>query len=432
MGPVTVELTVDQQPEARPVHASSRSCRRPAAASAPAALVLPSGERHRRSATSRHHDRPPARMRRSPLNDPTSAAATPRSGPAAPASSLVDLGSTNGTKVNGMRIEGEHLLHDGDIISVGATHIRFEASAEGVARRPHARPRSSASSSSCLLVAAVPLLRPRAVGGVERGPRATAPADGPPPARRDRRPRRPSVRRADAPAAQAPRRRRRRRASAAMSAGSSSSSRRRRKGTAFALGDEITIGRAAGCTISLPDDTLRVAAPRPRLQRTTGQVYVEDLGSTNGTYLNGNRARRADGASQGRPAAGRQHRPGGRMTVAALMATLRWGAATDTGPSATANEDSVRRGAACSPSPTAWAATTPARSPARSRSRADASASASTRTLTDVATIVDAVRDGQRDDPRAPQRTTRPPRHGHHAHRPRRRRLETAASGSCS
>ena len=41
---------------------------------------------------------------------------------------IVDLGSTNGTKVNGSRIEGEHKLSDGDIISFGSTHIRFEAS----------------------------------------------------------------------------------------------------------------------------------------------------------------------------------------------------------------------------------------------------------------------------------------------------------------
>ena len=41
---------------------------------------------------------------------------------------IVDLGSTNGTKLNGIRIEGEHGLSDGDIISFGGTHIRFEAS----------------------------------------------------------------------------------------------------------------------------------------------------------------------------------------------------------------------------------------------------------------------------------------------------------------
>jgi hypothetical protein len=41
---------------------------------------------------------------------------------------IVDLGSTNGTKVNGIRIAGEQQLAEGDIISFGGAHIRFEAS----------------------------------------------------------------------------------------------------------------------------------------------------------------------------------------------------------------------------------------------------------------------------------------------------------------
>ena len=41
---------------------------------------------------------------------------------------IVDLGSTNGTKVNGQRITGEQQLADADIISFGGIHIRFEAS----------------------------------------------------------------------------------------------------------------------------------------------------------------------------------------------------------------------------------------------------------------------------------------------------------------
>jgi nucleotide-binding universal stress UspA family protein len=40
---------------------------------------------------------------------------------------LVDLDSTNGTKVNGIPVR-EHPLSDGDLISVGATEFRFEAS----------------------------------------------------------------------------------------------------------------------------------------------------------------------------------------------------------------------------------------------------------------------------------------------------------------
>ena len=41
---------------------------------------------------------------------------------------VADLGSTNGTRVNGVRIDGERVLADADIISVGTTHLRFEAS----------------------------------------------------------------------------------------------------------------------------------------------------------------------------------------------------------------------------------------------------------------------------------------------------------------
>jgi hypothetical protein len=40
---------------------------------------------------------------------------------------VVDLGSTNGTKVNGAGVR-ERVLVDGDEITVGGTHIRFEAS----------------------------------------------------------------------------------------------------------------------------------------------------------------------------------------------------------------------------------------------------------------------------------------------------------------
>jgi hypothetical protein len=40
---------------------------------------------------------------------------------------VVDLGSTNGTRVNGTRV-GEHLLADGDEITVGTTTLRYETS----------------------------------------------------------------------------------------------------------------------------------------------------------------------------------------------------------------------------------------------------------------------------------------------------------------
>jgi hypothetical protein len=39
---------------------------------------------------------------------------------------VVDLGSTNGTKLNGVVIRGPQLLRDRDVITVGATSLRYE------------------------------------------------------------------------------------------------------------------------------------------------------------------------------------------------------------------------------------------------------------------------------------------------------------------
>jgi pSer/pThr/pTyr-binding forkhead associated (FHA) protein len=45
------------------------------------------------------------------------------------ATSVVDLGSTNGTFVNGERIAMETRLSPGDEVAVGSTHMIFEPSA---------------------------------------------------------------------------------------------------------------------------------------------------------------------------------------------------------------------------------------------------------------------------------------------------------------
>ena len=39
-----------------------------------------------------------------------------------------DLGSTNGTKVNGVAVGGEQLLQHGDVINFGTAQVTFEAS----------------------------------------------------------------------------------------------------------------------------------------------------------------------------------------------------------------------------------------------------------------------------------------------------------------
>ncbi len=46
---------------------------------------------------------------------------------------LIDLGSTNGTRVNGRRIQ-EHLLRDGDMIELGSTQLLFRVGDPGVSR----------------------------------------------------------------------------------------------------------------------------------------------------------------------------------------------------------------------------------------------------------------------------------------------------------
>jgi hypothetical protein len=58
-----------------------------------------------------------------------------------------------------------------------------------------------------------------------------------------------------------------------------------REGQVFELGDELTVGRALGCGVALPDDTF-VSQLHARVFRHNGSLYVEDLGSTNGTFLN--------------------------------------------------------------------------------------------------------------------------------------------------
>lgn len=61
---------------------------------------------------------------------------------------------------------------------------------------------------------------------------------------------------------------------------------RERKGATFAVNGEIRIGRSAGCNISVPDDTF-VSTMHARLYSYDGYTWVEDLNSTNGTYVNG-------------------------------------------------------------------------------------------------------------------------------------------------
>jgi len=55
-------------------------------------------------------------------------------------------------------------------------------------------------------------------------------------------------------------------------------------GQTFAPADETTVGRAPGCGITV-DDTY-ASQLHARIFRAGGELFVEDLGSTNGTFLN--------------------------------------------------------------------------------------------------------------------------------------------------
>ncbi|MBV8160092.1 MAG: FHA domain-containing protein [Acidimicrobiia bacterium] len=56
------------------------------------------------------------------------------------------------------------------------------------------------------------------------------------------------------------------------------------RGRSYEVADELTIGRAAGCQIPLEDSF--ASQLHARLFRRNGDLLVEDLGSTNGTFLN--------------------------------------------------------------------------------------------------------------------------------------------------
>ena len=125
MGPVRVELAVD--PNLRggrfEVLAQLKQARGGAGAGS---LVMPSGQRVSLG------DRPVTIGRSSEctisLSDQNVSRRHAEVRPGSRGYAVADLGSTNGTMVNGTRIRAEQPLVDGDILSFGATYIRFEAS----------------------------------------------------------------------------------------------------------------------------------------------------------------------------------------------------------------------------------------------------------------------------------------------------------------
>jgi hypothetical protein len=56
-------------------------------------------------------------------------------------------------------------------------------------------------------------------------------------------------------------------------------------GRTYDLDDELTIGRSPGCGVAMPQD-IYTSTLHARLFRRNEQLWVEDLGSTNGTFVN--------------------------------------------------------------------------------------------------------------------------------------------------
>jgi FHA domain-containing protein len=60
------------------------------------------------------------------------------------------------------------------------------------------------------------------------------------------------------------------------------------RGETYPLGDELTVGRGGGCGVVLPEDSF-VSTVHARLFRRGDDLFVEDLGSRNGTFVDGKR-----------------------------------------------------------------------------------------------------------------------------------------------
>lgn len=63
------------------------------------------------------------------------------------------------------------------------------------------------------------------------------------------------------------------------------------RGRSFDVADELTVGRSSGCGLCVAEDSF-VSHLHARFFSRENKMWVEDLGSTNGTYLNTHRLAR--------------------------------------------------------------------------------------------------------------------------------------------
>lgn len=71
-----------------------------------------------------------------------------------------------------------------------------------------------------------------------------------------------------------------------------------KEGQIFDLDDELTIGRSPGCGVPTPED-IYTSTLHARLYRQNDQLLVEDLGSTNGTFVNSEQIMQAHRLAKG-------------------------------------------------------------------------------------------------------------------------------------
>ncbi len=121
-GPLEISLEVDDNAKRGDLHVRTEIV---ASATAPGSIVLPDGTRVALSDE-------PVTIGRLPdcaitLTDPQASREHATIRPDERGYRVEDLGSTNGVLVNGVRVR-EHVLIDGDVITIGATSLRYEES----------------------------------------------------------------------------------------------------------------------------------------------------------------------------------------------------------------------------------------------------------------------------------------------------------------
>ena len=105
------------------------------------------------------------------------------------------------------------------------------------------------------------------------------------------------------------------------------------RGRSYELLDELTVGRAAGCHIALDDRF--VSQLHARMFRRDDQCFIEDLGSTNGTFLNDEKVTSPALLTKG------DHVRIGNVVMELAVTSFVWGAATDVGRVRHINQDSL-------------------------------------------------------------------------------------------